>query len=264
MPEGIGLSLTVMKFLLDMALRPTLEAEPEWVAGTGQYQLSSTLAETESCKRAEQRAKFSALQKLGGERITGESLLTCTDNGEVNCPITEFTWSTFDGLIKGIKDKTVEKINGACVVTLQAYVDTGTGKTDPNFDLTVRLSNKVFEPYENMTIKINATEPMYVHVFNWNPYTVADNQVTRLFPNVYDTDNYVDTKLVIPKAEYNLKVVPESAARQSTEYLQVVATKEQVKFLDTYSLYEFRNKILDIPKSQRKYVRKPYMIMRQK
>ena len=263
-PEALGLSLTVIKFLLDMALQPKLEADPEWVNGIGQYQLSSTLAETESCKRADQRAKFSALQKLGGERITGESLLTCTDNGEVNCPITEFTWSTFDGLIKGIKDKKIEKVNGVCKVTLQAYVDTGTGKPDPNFDFTVRLSKKVFEPYDNMTIKINATEPMYVHIFNWNPYTTTDNQVTRLFPNAYDTDNQINSKISIPRGQYTLKVIPESMDKQSTEYLQVIATKEQTKFLDTYSLYEFRNKILDIPKAERKYVRKPYMIVRQK
>ena len=263
MPETLGLGLTALKFFLDMALQPKLEADPEWMYGVGQYHISSTLSETESCARAEQKAKLSALQKLGGERLTGETVLTCTDNKEIHCPITEFTWSTVNGLIKGIKDKKVEKINGVCKVSLQAYVDTGIGKTDPNFDLTVRLSKKMFEPNESMRVTINPTEHMYVSMFNWDPYAPADDQVTKLFPNPYDTDNEVTAKITIPREKtYKIKIFPSSHKQQSTEYLQVIATKNPIKFLDTYSLYEFRNKVLDIPKSKRKYIRKPYIIRR--
>ena len=263
MPEFLGIGLTALKFLLDIALQPTLEADPEWIMGKGQYQLSPMVSEVESCNRAEQRAKLSALQQLGGERITGETLLTCSDNGKVRCPITEFTWSTVNGLIKGIKDKTVEKANGVCTVMLQAYVDTGIGKVDPNFDLTVRLSKKVFEPNENMTIRINATEQMYITVFNWNPYDIADNQVTKLFPNPYDVENSVDTTLTIPtNTSYSLKMLQPNLEKETIEYLQIIATRKPVKFLDTYSLYEFRNKVLDIPKKDRRYIRKPYKIER--
>lgn len=265
MPELVGLGLTALKFFLDMALQPKLEADPEWIHGEGQYQISSTLSETESCNRAEKRAKLSALQKLGGERITGETLLTCTDKGKVNCPITEFTWSTINGLIKGVKDKKVKKTSTLCTVSLQAYVDTGIGKADPNFDLTVRISKKFFEPNENMSITINPTETMYISIFNWNPYAPSDDQVTKLFPNVYETDNEVSSKITLPRENgYTFKITPASSNNQSTEYLQIVATKKPVKFLDTYSLYEFRNKVLDIPKSERKYVRKPYLIINQK
>ena len=263
MPEAVGLSLTFLKFFLDIALQPQLEADPEWMYGEGKYHLSATLSEVESCNRAEKRAKLSALQKLGGERLTGETILTCTDKGPVECPITEFTWSTINGLIKGVKDKKVEKVNGVCKVSLQAYVDTGIGEADPNFDLTVRLSKKFFEPNEKMNITLNPTDSMYVSIFNWNPYAPPDNQITRIFPNTYESDNEVTSKITIPRiSNYAFKIIPESTKVQSTEYIQIVATKNPIKFLDTYSLYEFRNKILDIPKSERRYVRKPYIIAR--
>ena len=45
MPEFLGIGLTALKFLLDIALQPTLEADPEWMMGKGQYQLSPMVSE---------------------------------------------------------------------------------------------------------------------------------------------------------------------------------------------------------------------------
>ena len=151
MPDGLSIARTVLKFLFDMSVQPSSDIQPEWFSGYGQYRISAEVSENEACREAENRAKLNAMRKLGGEFLSSETLLACTEALSGNdCPVTQFTWSMFDGLIKDIKDKKVKKVLGPdgsalCTVSLQAFVDAGFGKPDPNFDLTVRLPRKVFE-----------------------------------------------------------------------------------------------------------------------
>ena len=269
MPETLSIALTVLKFLFDMAIQPSSGIEPEWFTGQGQYVISADVSENEACSKAEKRAKLDAVRKLGGERLSSETVLACAENPKgVECPITQFTWSMFDGLIKDIKDKKVEKVtepNGAtvCTVSLQAYVDAGVGKPDPNFDLTVRLPRKVFENRDRMKITLNTTSKMYVNIFNWNPYDKTDEQVKRIFPNQLDKNNLIEASATIPTNQrYSIRVQYPDTKGDAFEYLHVIATRQSVKFLDTYSLHEFRNKVLEIPRRHRRYVRKPYRIVR--
>ena len=153
--------------------------------------------------------------------------------------------------------------SAVCTVSLQAFVDAGFGKPDPNFDLTVRLPRKVFEDRDRMTIMLNTSNKMYVTIFNWNPYEKSDAQVRRVFPNRLDTNNLIRASATIPTNQtYSIQVQHPETKGDAFEYLHVVATRRPVNFLDSYSLHEFRKKVLEIPRRDRRHVRKPYRIVR--
>ena len=77
MPEGLGIALTVLKFLFDIAVQPSDGLEPEWFEGQGQYVISANISENEACRIAEKSAKIDAMRKLGGERLSSETFLAC-------------------------------------------------------------------------------------------------------------------------------------------------------------------------------------------
>ena len=255
-------ALSILKFLFDLSVADV--GEPRWVEGKGEVAITRELSEAEACARSENRAKLNALRKLGGERISSDTLMHCTDD---KCPLSRFTWAAFDGLIKDIKDKvvTVEKTGPfqVCYTVLQAYVDVGKGEPDPDFDLTVRIPRKVFQHQDVMTVTLNTTQPMYVNVFNWNPYAVDDQQIEMIFPNRLDSSHRIDGAVTIPNnGKYSIRVSYPDTKGDASEFLHVVATRRPIRFLPLYSVYEFHTKLLEIPRQDRRYIRKPYRIVK--
>ena len=165
-------ALSVLKFLFDLSVADL--GAPQWVEGKGEYAITREISEREACARSEKQAKLNALRKAGGERISSDTLMSCTDE---DCPITQFTWNAFDGLIEDIKDKTV-------------------------------------------------------------------------------------TEKIIPSGKYHLRVDHPNVEGDASEYLHVLATRKPIRFLDTYALEKFHARVLEIPKQDRRYIRKPYRIVR--
>tara|TARA_R110002020_G_scaffold6291_5_gene26336 strand:+ start:237 stop:1004 length:768 start_codon:yes stop_codon:yes gene_type:complete len=249
-------ALSVLKFLFDLSVADL--GAPQWVEGKGEYAITREISEREACARSEKQAKLNALRKAGGERISSDTLMSCTDE---DCPITQFTWNAFDGLIKDIKDKTVTVEGSVCYTVLQAYVDNGQGESDPDFDLAVHM-DRVFEHGDYMEIKVQTTQTMYVNIFNWNPYAKKDKQVVRVFPNTYEPSYRIASEKIIPSGKYHLRVDHPNVEGDASEYLHVLATRKPIRFLDTYALEKFHARVLEIPKQDRRYIRKPYRIVR--
>ena len=265
----------ILSFAVLAALVST-NALAEWMHGQGEYNFSPDLSENEACQRAERRAKETALKSITGEKLSSEDLLVCSemkDNAE--CSLNRFTWSTIDGVIKGIrnnKTETVPSISGyrKCRVTLEVDVGVGSGKPDPSFDMTVRLNQRTFRDGEPLEISINPTQPMHVTVFQWLPYMKADRQVARIFPHQYDERNLFQGQGTIPtkdgRRRYDMRVVfPDDLKHKKDlidEYLMVVGTRKPVKFRETYTLEEYNARLLEIPLQDRRVIRKAYNVVR--
>ena len=252
-------------------------ARADWVRGQGEQVFGRDTSEAEACRVAEERAREAALKARLGERVAAEDLMTCSEHGaEAECSVNRSVWSMVDGDIRATRNLAVATSDGpaagfrACTVSLEADVGVAIGQPDPGFDLAVRLNAQVFRPGEDLTIALEPTRAMHVAVFQWLPYQSGSAQVSRLFPNPLDADGRVAGPATVPSAagahRYALKLAfPDgqpAARRVVDEYLMVVATKSRIDFRDSYSFDEFRTRLLEIPRSDSRLVKRGYSVVR--
>jgi hypothetical protein len=108
---------------------------------------------------------------------------------------------------------------------------------------------------------------MYISIFNWKTTSVKDN-VTRLFPNPLEKNNYITQPLAVPSSSVGYKLELEWTAPAEfdkdlmTEWVIVVATKKPMNWLPIYDMSKFKEKILEIPADQRRVVHRSYVLMR--
>jgi len=252
------------------------DASADWISVTGEYGFGPDKSQSEACEEAERRAKEKALESVTGERISSEDNLVCSEmKDDAECSLNRFTWSTIDGLIKEVRIKKTETVAWLgdfrkCQVSMDVDVGVGTGKPDPNFDIQVRLNHKSFRHGESLRISLSPSQPMYVSVFQYLPYMKSEKQVTRIFPNTFDKQHFFKKKGDIPtkkgSQQYDMTVgFPEEqniANDQIDEYLMVIGTRKPISFLDTYSRYEFQSRLLEIPRQNRRTVKKAYNVLR--
>jgi len=264
--------------LLVVAVFSTNVAYAEWVEGRGERIFGPDISQNAACDYAEQRARKDAIRKVTGETLKGEDLMVCQEQKEdASCVLNRMTWSTTDGVIRGIKDKK-PKIEAAftgfqkCVVTLTANVGVAEGNPDPGFDMTVKLNRRTFRSGETLKISVAPTQPMYLTVFQWLPYEKAERQVTRIFPNEFDGKTLFKGKRkgTIPtqanRSKYDMLVgFPKDLKKQKKwvdEYLMLVGTRKPITFRRTFSFEELNTRLIEIPRSQRRTIRKAYNIVR--
>jgi len=253
-------------------------ARAEWVDGHGDYSFGPDMTQSAACQKAERRAREEALKKLTSETVSSEDLMICSEKGnEAACDLNRMTWSTIDGEIKGVRNrvvKTEDSVSGyrKCIVDLQADVGTAKGRSDPGFDMAVKLNEKAFKEGDLLRIRIEPSQPMYISVFQWLPYEKGENQVMLIFPNAYEKENHFKRAGFIPTEEgvrnYDFALgfpegQPESI-RLVDEWLMVVGTKKQVTFRDTYRLDEFRGRLLEISRENIRLVRRGYSVVKSK
>ncbi len=267
----------LVAFLLSLVLSiNTTPARAEWVSATGSYIYPPTMSEAEACQQAESRARADSIKSVTGETISSEDIMRCAEHGnEAECARNSTTWIMIGGEIRSIRDKKItNKIEQEgfkkCVVTFRADVHAAHGQPDPNFTIGVSLNNDVFRSGENLSVILNPSKNMFVQVFQWLPYESGEGQISKIFPNQFDSAMSITNKTTIPTLEgsrrYDLKVAfPEnapSAAKMIDEYLMVVATKNAFSLRDAYSLDDFNKQISEIPVGDRRLVRRAYSIVR--
>ncbi len=253
-------------------------ARAEWVTAEDEYNFGPELSESEACQKAERRAKEKALKAVTGEKISSEDSLVCSEMKDAaDCSLNRFTWSTIDGLIKGVRNKTMETVPGVsgynkCRVSLQVDVGVAEGNPDPGFDIQVGLNRPTFRDGEALQISLSPSQPMYINVFQYLPYMKAEKQVTRIFPNPYDLEHFFQKKGTVPTDEgaqqYDMSVgFPEGLKNHKDlvdEYLMVLGTRKPITFNGQYSLEEFNARLLEIPRQDRRIVRRAYNVVRPK
>ncbi len=252
------------------------DATADWISSQAEYSFGPEISQSEACQEAERRAKEKALKLVAGEKISSEDNMVCSEiKDNADCSLNRFTWSTIDGLIKGTRNKNMETVPGVsgyrkCRVTLEVDVGVGSGKSDPSFDMTVRLNDKTFRDGEALKINIIPNQPMYISVFQWLPYMKTDRQIAQIFPNQFDKQNHFQKPGTVPTREgarlYDMTIgFPEKMAKNKKlvdEYLMVIGTRKPIKFRRSYSREKFNSRLLEIPRQNRRTVKKAYNIVR--
>ncbi len=253
-----------------------LDAKAEWVSAEDTYNFGPEISQTEACKKAERRAKEKALKSIAGEKISSEDNMVCSEMKDAaDCSLNRFTWSTIDGLIKGTRNRLETSGDGIgeykqCTVTLEVDIGVAEGDPDPSFDLQVELNQRTFRNGEPLKINLSPIQPMYINIFQYLPYLDTKKQVARIFPNPYDKKQLFQTKGTVPTHEgsqqYDMTVgFPKglgSGKDLVDEYLMVLGTRKPVNFRGEYSLEEFNARLLEIPRQNRRIVRRAYNVVR--
>ncbi len=251
-------------------------ASAEWVEGKGEWIFGPDLSENEACELALQKARKDAIRKVTGERLSSEEQLICKEHKDAaDCDLNRLTWSTMDGVIQEIRNnkrKVVRKPGfPKCTISLEADVEGPSGEgPDPGFDMTVRLNRTTFRHGEPLVISVEPTQPMFISVFQWLPYEKSERQVWRIFPNEYDKANRFLGPENIPtrkgSAKYSMWIgFPEGMdgkKKLADEYLMVIGTRKPITFKQTYSFDELKGRLLEIPRQDRREVRKLYNVVR--
>ncbi len=254
-----------------------LPAQAEWVGGRAERVFGPDTAEAEACHAARDKARQTALTARLGERVTAEDRMLCTEGqGDADCSLHSATWSVVDGAIRAVRDERTTVTAGpapgfhVCSVSLEADIGTANGQPDPGFDLGVTLGGGVLHDGDTLSLGLEPSAPMHVAVFQWLPYDRSATPVTRIFPNAFDSDDLFRKSGTIPTiggaARYSLVVsFPETVppgTRMVDEYLLVVASKSKIAFRDQYGLDELTARLLEIPRSDSRLIKRGYAVVR--
>ena len=224
----------------------------EIVEAEGSYTYAGDISRNEGCSLAKERAKLKALEIGTGQTISSEEMEICSEvDGKTNCERNQFFLSLFNGDVTAIKplkkEVQTEKLSNGeeiyiCKIKIRAKVTKTTKTLDSSFDFNVKLNEKNFRDGEELKINIELNKPFYLTIFQIFPYEKKDYQVTKLFPNKFEQDNFLDGKsLILPKKEkIKYKIVfPNIDNKNSVdEYLVFIASKKDINWLEKYAKQE--------------------------
>jgi len=237
------------------------------------YMHTGEISANEGCELAKNRAKLKALEKVIGQTITSEELEKCSQiDGKSNCERNQFFLSSFNGVLTGLKElarkKTTKPLDGEvvyyCEVEIKANVEPIKQIKDPNFNFNVKLNKYNFNSEDNLTMEIGFTKPMYLTIFQWQPYIEKNYQVNKLFPNPKEEDNYIkDEKITLPynidarkklgisqiKVEYKVSFPENINKKNIEEFLFFITSDENIEWLDEYNnIYELKSSYINSTK----------------
>jgi hypothetical protein len=243
----------------------------------GEYHFGPETSRNQACHLAAERAKVNALSLVVGEQISSEEKLTCQQStghdSTAFCEMNKNTWVFLDGNIRTAEkvSETVKVLDGASVCKVTMVVDIANPKTKTNayFDVKVTLNKKNYREGEAIQIELQPSAPMYVSIFAWYPHLDGENMV-QLFPNQFDTNNYISEFTRIPSHKAKQSYALESFWQPSypnskevvDEWLIVVGTLKPVAWQSNYNLKGFKEKLSEIPMNERRVVRKNYFQLR--
>ena len=262
--------------IISLLLATPTSAYASWVKATGSYIFPPVMSEAEACQQADSRARADAVRQVSGETLSSEEAMRCTEQGnEADCSRNLTVWTMVGGEIRSTRNlRTLSSVEAdsirKCTVSFDADVHIAGGKPDPSFDIGVVLNNVVYRDGENLSITLKPSKSMFVQIFQWLPYEQSEGQVSRLFPNQFDSVERITHDVTIPSEagakRYDLRIgFPASLAagrKMVDEYLMVVATKTPVAFRESYSLDDFNRVISEIPLGDRRIIRRLYNVVR--
>ena len=203
--------------------------------------------------------------------------MRCTEtDDDVQCELNKSTISAITGTIKKIKSKkrSLERQEGYSICRFEIVVDIvkPKQKKDPNFDFNISINNKLFRNGEELTILIEPNATMFINIFQWQPYTSTGISLTKIFPNINESNNKIEKnkKKKIPgessevHKKYNFVVeYPNKENKKYVdEYLVVVATKNIVNFVTDYDFKSFQDIISEIPNNEYRTKKMSYEILK--
>lgn len=242
--------------------------------GYGEYRFGPNISESTACKLAFERAKTNALSNALGEKIISMDLMRCSEGDSAECELNQTIISSIGGTIKKIKKQSqlpVEKLEGSSICRFQliANIAKPKKKPDPNFNYNLRLNNKLFRDGERLTIKIDPTMKMFINIFQWVPWRSKEINLNKIFPNKFEAINMIEDEKIIPdekssakKYSFTIKYPDLQEKKYVDEYLIVIATKNDVSFLEEYDFESLQNTLSEIPNDEKRIKKASYEILK--
>jgi hypothetical protein len=215
----------------------------------------------DGCKFAREKAELEAIQKGIGVTISSENLKKCSQTDEKsNCEYNQFSLITFNGILTEVKELSKKKrtepldsgdIAYICEIEIKANAEPIKQIADPNFNFNVKLNESNFKSGDKLSMEIGLTKPMYLTIFQFLPYEKEGNQVSKLFPNEREEDNFIKSKkITLPyNAKYEIYFPEQVNKKNVDEYLFFIASDENIGWLDEYNnIYELKSSYIDSTK----------------
>ena len=241
------------------------------------YYFGPDISRNQACDSARETAKSKAIAMVTGEKIAFDQQLQCFQNTRGSdgrqCEMNQNASVLVEGRISNSEtiSETVKTVVGAQVCTVVMVVDVTppSVESDPGFDLKLELNRANFRQGDSLSIRINPTAPMYIHIFNWRS-AFNKETVVRIFPNDLDKDNYIDKAITIPAknsdAKYSLELDWETPIGYDKDFMNesiiVVASKKPIPWLSVYDVNRFKEKLMEIPLNQRRVVQRSYVLIK--
>jgi len=211
----------------------------EWQEGTGIITFAHITRE-DAHRQALDKARFDALKILGIEVVgvdglfSGESSAGNHYNNFIQLIHINTRGRIIDERIIFDGSEKQEVIGGESVsmyrVTIEAQIEMDTVKSDPGFNLQMKLNQETFHIGETMVIDLYATKDCYVTIF----CMYSNDSLIVLLPTRYQSDNRltVGNTLRIPPhgAYWDMPVDLAGEREYDLESLIAVATKEDIQF----------------------------------
>jgi hypothetical protein len=231
-------------------------------------------SESKACELAQDKAKSMALISVMGESVSNEEQLYCKETSgkrsDYDCEYNSVKWSLIEGDLKSPKniEKKVEPKTGftSCKVSLDVEVIVPLRKPDPNFDVKAKINQTVFRVGDDLTLEIESTMSAHFAVFNWLPY---ENDQVIFVPLTNPTevfDSYPLKKNAGGKFQFKQffsatwSKAYKGDKKFYDEWVVVVATKKPYKWLSSYDLDQFKEKLREIPNDERRIRRLGYQL----
>jgi hypothetical protein len=270
--------LTKVALMFGIAIFANISNAKQVVA-KGEYLFGPQMSEAEACEVAEIRAKENALKQTYGEQFSADSNLICDDsNKDVKnaCRIERHLLSTIDGEIDQIIeiDQRIEKRYGvtACIVTITARISNNNSLINSKNHFSASLNRSIYRQGESLELTIEPTKPIYLVIFSFCP-EVDGELVKRIFPNDFDRNNFIKSKTILPKQDnrvirqyrWTLKwqaMVVDTSKPAVIEYLIIISTNHEEKWLDEYRLKDLRLLLSKISPQDKYFSKLSYRVIR--
>ena len=248
--------------------------QAEMAHGVGEYLIGPDTTENKACELAEDKAKSMALISVMGESVSNEEQLYCKETSgkksDYDCEYNSVKWSLIEGDLKSPinLERKVESKTGSksCKVSLDVEVIVPQRKPDPNFDVKAKTNQNVYRVGDDLTLEIESTMPAYFAVFNWLPY--ENDQV--IFVPLTNSSEVFDSYPLKKDAGGKFRFKQSFLATWSKaykgdkkfydEWVVVVVTKKPYKWLSSYDLDQFKEKLREIPNDERRIKRLGYQL----
>ena len=105
---------------------------------------------------------------------------------------------------------------------------------------------------------------MFVNIFQWEPYKHNNKKLIRIFPNEFESKNQIEKKRLIPKGYHFEVKYPNNVKNKKyvDEYMIILATKNNIGFLQNYEFKSFQERISEIPNNEYRIKKISYEILK--
>ena len=217
--------------------------ETQWVTCTGDAAIQNISSE-EAKIIALRNARIDAIEKVCGVSLQAETMVKDFQLAG------DFIHSISYGHVVEEKDKNWDTITMPAEnpsdppvliykVTMKAKVVSREEKPDPSFRINLKLNHTTFQSGDQVIFNIKATQDCFLTIFN----LAANDSVYILFPNKFVGDNFLEknSDVQIPDKKnreqgFHIRVAALPGFNKNSELVKVIATKQQIDFIEKIDL----------------------------